>query len=63
MTGLKAQVLFLLDCGSQDADALSAVTALAGEQPVEVLGLFVEDADLMKNDVTISNTKFKVHTP
>lgn len=62
MTGLKAQVLFLLDCGSQDADALSAVTALAGEQPVEVLGLFVEDADLLGAAALPDSVEVSIYT-
>ncbi len=43
----KSQVLFLFDPGCKEAEALRAVAALMGKQPVEITGLFVEDADLL----------------
>lgn len=43
----RARVLFLLDYGTQEADVLTAVTAMTGQDRVEVQGLFVEDTDLL----------------
>lgn len=47
MGSRKAQVLFLLESGSQEADALTCVAALVGKSTAEVVGLFVEDTDLL----------------
>lgn len=43
-----ARVLFLLDYGTQDADVLTVVGAMTGQENVEVQGLFVEDTDLIE---------------
>ncbi len=47
MTGNQARVLYLLEYGTADADALRAVASLVGDRPYQVRGLYVEDEDLM----------------
>ena len=40
-------VLVVLDCGAREADVLRTLPSLAGVSAPEVLGLFIEDEDLL----------------
>jgi|GEM_PF-6832226 len=42
-----ADVLFLLDYGATDTEALNTLIALTGTVPTQVHGLFIEDVDLL----------------
>lgn len=62
MTINASRVLFLLDYGSQEAEALRTVAALSGGQPLEVQGLFVEDEDLIGAAQLPCVAEVSVHT-
>lgn len=67
---IKAEVLFLLDYGTTDTEALNTVIALTGSVPTRVHGLFIEDIDLLgaaslpgNVEVAILNQQISAFTP
>lgn len=61
-TQTSKKVLFLLECGSKDAQGLRAVTALVDGQSAEVAGLFIEDEDLMNAARFPGSTEISLHS-
>ena len=47
MKNNEVKVLFFLDYGSEETDALTAVAAIADNNVTEVQGLFIEDDDML----------------
>ncbi len=59
---MSRRVLYLLDCGTHDATAMGTIPALAEGTPEEVLGLFVEDKDLVDAASIPGVIEVSVHT-
>ena len=56
------RVLLTLECDRLDADAMKAVARLAGDGELEMLGLFVEDEDLLRAARLPGLTEVSVNT-
>ncbi len=56
------RVLLTLECDRLDADAMKVVARLAGEGELEMLGLFVEDEDLLRAASLPGLTEVSVNT-
>jgi hypothetical protein len=56
------RVLLTLECDRLDADAMKAVVRLAGDGELEMLGLFVEDEDLLRAARLPGLTEVSVNT-
>jgi hypothetical protein len=62
MTERVTRVLLTLECDRLDADAMKAVVRLAGDGELEMLGLFVEDEDLLRAARLPGLTEVSVNT-
>lgn len=62
MTERTIKVLLTLECERLDADAMKAVARLFGEGELEMLGLFVEDEDLLRAARLPGLTEVSVNT-